>query len=83
MCLKPGFIHCSLQGASMEGDTLLGLLLGLSCLPNEPNVGGRFFQNAVLMDDAQRKDQKRVLSEKLNKSHVSNIINLLIILGYS
>lgn len=54
----------------MELDTLFGMFFMMSALPDEPNVGGRFFHNVITMSDAQRNEQKGILSEKLHNYHV-------------
>ena len=63
----PTFIYPFFNGYKIETDSLLGIFLRLTTLPDEPSVGEKFFTQPLHMTDVERLFCMGRLNRKLDK----------------
>jgi hypothetical protein len=63
------FLHSYMNGYKMETETVLGLLLRFTTLPDDPAVGEKYFNNPLQMTEVERLFCMSRLGSKINKMH--------------
>lgn len=67
--VQSNFIHSWLNGYKVESESLLGILMHLTTLPDEPTVGDKYFQQPLSMTEVEKMFVIQRLRRKLDKTH--------------